>query len=425
MPITRSKKYVSDDALNSLFRVIEENSSVSNGRLSYTSLEFDELFEILPDAFAVTPAISRTEAITLFRRATQQCRLLGSLTADAVVERARAIQHEKLKIRPRRFTMWTKFRAKGMTQARGFRLSWEGIGIRTAGRLPPWLELNEYLLNGVGRIYPRKPEDYGYIILSCDERDENRAADSMLNALQLILGLTNLYETYGRMSWWGGKNWTEGGLWLGPNQFLFDERKFRGTERIWYNPDYDEETWKAFPPSMARILEVIPHVREALGILADHPFRDILVRALKLMQDGFASRDSSHRLLRYWSALEQLYVEADAKGRSNEKILERALFADPEPALSKWKLEHIARLRNDYVHAGGAGADLHHISQYLRIFLGRHIHHWIVEGGDLASHAALLAYLKLSDQRSKLVEQRSLIDRRIAFIDQISVPPKA
>src|SRR3546814_849451 len=99
-----------------------------------------------------------------------------------------------------------------------------------------------------------------------------------------------------------------------------------------------------------------------------------------LLQDGFASRDSSHRLLRYWSALEQLYVEADAKGGSNEKVLDRALFAEGDPTLSRWKLEHIARLRNDYVHAGGAGDDLHHQCQFLRMLLSRHINHWIFEG---------------------------------------------
>lgn len=417
MPITRSKKYVSDEALRALFREIEENTELTEGGLSYTRLDFDELFEILPDAFSVTPAISRSEAISLFGKALRQCRHLGPLTAEAMVERANHIHRENLAVRERKFTMWTKFRAKDMAGRPGFRLTWQGITIRTATQLPAWLRLDDYLLNGVGRINPWEPRNFGYIILSCDERDEDRAVDRMMDALQLVQGLINLRETYGRMTWWGGRNWTEGSLWLGPNQFLFERRSFRGDDRIWYNPDYDEDAWKRYPPAMSRILEVVPYVRHALKALSNHPFRDVLTRSIMLMQDGFSSRDSSHRLLRYWSSLEQLYFEADAKGRSNEKVLERVLFAEPDAALSKWKLEHIARLRNDYVHAGGPGDDLHHLCQFLRLLLSRHLNHWIFQGGDLANHAALLAYLKLPAQRSKLVEQKALIDRRIAFID--------
>ena len=172
---------------------------------------------------------------------------------------------------------------------------------------------------------------------------------------------------------------------------------------------------------MMRILQVVPMARRALATLEAHPIRDVLVRAIQLLQEGFATRDSSHRLLRYWSALEQLYVEADTKGRSNDKVLERAVFAEIDPDLSRWKLEHIARLRNDYVHAGGSGDDLHDMCQFLRRMLARHINHWIFRGADLADHSALLAYVRLPSDRTALLQMRDLIDRRIELID--GMPP--
>lgn len=310
-----------------------------------------------------------------------------------------------------------------MAHSPGFRLNWRGVSVRTVSSLPAWLDLDEYFLNGVGRIFPRQPHFYGHIILSCEDRREDRAVDRMMDALQLILGLTNMYETWGRYSHWGGRNWTEGGLWLGPHQFVFERRNFRGEERIWYNPDFDEDAWNRHPPRMPRVLQIIPRVRRALAALDAHPFCDILTRAIMLLQDGFATRDSSHRLLRYWSALEQLYVEADAKGRSNEKVLERATFADLDPELSTWKLEHIARLRNDYVHAGGSDDDLHPLCQFLRDRLGRHINYWIFNGGDLADHVAMLQFVKLPGDRTTLASMRDIIDRRIAFIDSAPPPP--
>lgn len=421
MPISRNRRFVDDAALAALFSAFEEGTELSEHGLRYHRMDFLELYEILPDAFSVRPAISRSEAIALFAQALRDCRHAGPLTADAVIRRAASIQRTRLAVPQRRYTLWTKFRARNMAHSAGFRLNWRGVSVRTASSLPTWLDLNEYFLNGVGQIFPRQPHFYGHIILSCEDRDEDRAVDRMMDALQLILGLTNMYETWGRYSHWGGRNWTEGGLWLGPHQFVFERRNFRGDERVWYNPDFDDAAWDRHPPRMQRVLQIIPRVRRALAALDGHPFCNILTRAIMLLQDGFATRDSSRRLLRYWSALEQLYVEADAKGRSNEKVLERATFADLDPELSTWKLEHIARLRNDYVHAGGSDDDLHPLCQFLRDRLGRHINYWIFNGGDLADHAAMLQFVKLPGDRTTLASMREIIDRRIAFID--SAPP--
>src|SRR3546814_19687922 len=73
---------------------------------------------------------------------------------------------------------------------------------------------------------------------------------------------------------------------------LFPYTTLFRSDRIWYNPDYDEESWNRHPLRMSRVLEIIPYVRRALVALANHPFRDVLVRATMLLQDGFASRDS-------------------------------------------------------------------------------------------------------------------------------------
>ena len=92
-------------------------------------------------------------------------------------------------------------------------------------------------------------------------------------------------------------------------------------------------------------------------------------------------------------------------------------IAESEPRLSRWKLEHIARLRNAYVHAGGTGDDLHDLCLFLRSLLARHIHYWIMEGQQLASHTELLNFAKLPPDRAELVAMRDTIDRRLAFMN--------
>jgi len=415
--ISRSKKWVSDQMLSALLREFEAGTEVGPTGLSYTHYDFNELYEILPDAFAVSPSVSRSEAITLFSKALRECRHADTMTSAALIERATTIHKRALAVPKIPFTLWTKFRARNMAHAKGFELRWGDVKLRSAAQLPKWLRRSEYLLNGVGRIYPERPLSYGHVIITCNDRNENRAVDRMMDALQLMLGLLNMYETWRRHTHWGGRNWTEGKLWLGPNQFVFRGRKFRGEERIWYNPDYDEEAWERHPPDMTRILKIVPWAKKALVALDRHSLRDVLVRAVMLFQDGFASRDSSHRLLRYWSALEQLYVEADARNGSNEKVIERALFGELEPQLSKWKLAHIARLRNDYVHAGASGDDLHDLCQFLRELLARHINYWIFRGSDLENHTALLQLAKLPNDRTQLEQLRTMVDRRLGFLD--------
>jgi len=399
--------------LDALLREYESSTEPSEGGHRYKSLDFMELYEILPDAFVVRPSMRRSEAIGVFCKALRECRRAGTMNSDAIIEHATAILKKARAVPREQYTLWTKFRASDMPQDQECQLVWRGVKFIASANLAHWLRCNEYFLNGVGRIDPDKPYSYGHAVLTCDDRNEDFAVDRMTDALQLFYGLINLYETWGRYSHRSGRNWTDGGLWLGPNLFLFHEQEFRGEDRIWYNPDFDEDAWEQHPPRMSRILDVIPRVSEALEVLDKHPLCDVLVRALKLMQNGFASRESNYRLLRYWSALEQLYGETDAKSRSNGEILKRAVFAEIDPDLSKWKLEHIARLRNDYVHAGGSGYDLHNMSQFLREFLARHINHWIFRGQHFTDHAALLQLVKLPSDRAALLQTREMIDRRL------------
>lgn len=418
MPIRRNRTLVPDRVLDALLKRFEEGTSTDGGTtLRYELVDFRELYEILPDAFVVRPAVSRSEAVGLFAQALRHCRAAGPLTGEALLERAAAIHHSARAVPLQPYTLWTKFRARGMAHAPGFRMEWSGVRLRTAATLPGWLQLDEFVLNGTGRIRPNDPPFFGYVVLSCEDRDENRAVDRILDALQLAHGLLNMYESFGRISFSGGRDWTEGGLWLGPNQFLFRGRRFLGEEQLWYNPDYTVEAWKRAPLDMNRILSVVPMARRALGGLEDHPLRSVLVRSLQLFQDGLAARDGNQRLLRYWAALEQLYIESDAKDRSNQKVIERALFAEGEPETARWKLEHVARLRNEYVHAGGTGDDLQALGQFLRGLLERHLNYWIFRGRDLPDHSAMLAFLKLPGERSRLSMLRDLVDRRLALME--------
>lgn len=404
--------------LRALLKEYEDITELNGDSLSYKSHSFTQLYEILPDAFNIRPALSRTEAIRLFSKALRNCRLAGEMGPDALATEAISIQRQALSIPNSKFTLYTKFRALGMGDNPAFKLKWQNTKIRSASKLPRWLRQERYFLNGVGRIDPNHPHSYGHIILECEDRTEERAVDRLTDALQITLGIMNMYETWGRYTLWGNRKWTEGCLWPGPNHFVFNKRKFICTDKVWYNPDYDEEAWNRSPPKMDRILQILPHTRKALKALESHPLRDFLTRSIMLFQDGLTTQDGSRRLLRYWSALEQLYVERDSKSNSNEKVISRCLFDNPNPSLTRWKLTHISKLRNDYVHAGGADGDTHDLCQFLRRIVAAHINYWIFNGQSIENQDALFEFVDLPRNREILKRRRSLIDRRLAALEK-------
>lgn len=421
MSVTRTNK-VPDALLRALLADFERSTTVSAGGLQFNELGFDETFEILPDAFRFRPVVSRRVAIGLLRRALIDCRNAGPITIDALTDRANALDHAARAVPNERYTIWTKFRASNMAHHPGFRLEWQGVRLRSAAQLPARIAQGEYFLNGVGRIYPDRPHGYGHVIMTVDARDERSAVERGLEALQLVMGLANMFENMGRWSHDGHRHWTEGKWWLGPHHFVFRGNRFLGDERIWYNGDYDETAWTTHAPPMRDALHVIPLVRRALHELANHPLRPLLLQAILLLQDGFAARDGSHRLLRYWSALERLYVEESGRGSSNQKVVDRASFAELDPAISRWKLNHAAQLRNNHAHAGGTDDDLQVMGQFLRHLLARHLNHWIFQGRSFANHAQLLAYVDLPGDETALASLRTAIDRRLDLIAQLPAP---
>lgn len=417
MPVLRSKQ-INDQLLIVLLSDFENCTTVSNGKLSFNNIDFDEIFEILPDAFRFSQQVGRRVAIGILRQSLIDCRKSGTLTIDTLLNRANELDRAARTVPNQRYTIWTKFRATNMAHHSGFRIEWQGVRIRSSARLPARIAQGEYFLDGVGRIFPDRPQGYGHVIIGCDAQNERSAMDQAVEALQLAMGLANLFESYGRWSHGGHRHWTEGKWWLGPHQFVFRGTDFLGHERIWYNGDYDEIAWNTHAPRMEEILRVMPMVRRALHELSDHPLRAILVRTILLLQDGFASRDGSHRLLRYWSALERLYVEEGGRSASNQKVIDRASFAELNPRLSRWKLSHAAQLRNNHAHAGGTDDDLQVMGQFLRHLLTRHINHWIFRGRSFANHGELLSYVDLPDDERALSTLRAAIDRRLELIGQ-------
>jgi hypothetical protein len=415
MPIRRKTKPVPDIELEALLKRYEEGTSVSNGRIQFHHLDSDELERILPDAFEADPSFTPRQLRFLLRKALLNCRRQGGLTIDGLVSEAHRLAKNQIAKPEQSYAMWTKFRAKRMSFFSGFRLNWDGVTLESAKHLPRYMVVEEYLLSGHGRIYPRRPEFFGYLITRCNAREEENAVTRMLKATEIFMAVFNMYEMWGRWSH-GAERWADGKLWNGPHHFVFRGKRFLGHDRIWYDPNYDEEAWKSFPIDMPELLDVIPRTRGALHRLSGHPLRTLLVDVLRLMQEAMSTRDQNYSLLRYWSALEQLYGEPHGREKNYSRIIQRAAFAEYDKELARWKLAHISRMRNGYVHAGDSDDDLRVMTQYLRMLLSRHVNALLFGNEHVRSHAHWLEIVDLPDNEALLEERKAVIDQRLAII---------
>lgn len=416
MPFRRTERLVSDVTLNALLVKYERETSVNDeGILSFQHSGFEELELLLSDAWEADRAFTPRQVRSILVRALRDARKAGPLSIEAVTAQAQRLARSQLSKPIQRFTMWTKFRAGQMDIHPGFRLHWDGVQMRSAASLPAFARLDSYVLSGEGRVEPREPVFFGYLIATCDARDEESAVVRMLEAQDLFMALFNMYTT-GWQWMIGSDRRPEGKIWHGPYHFVFEEKRFLGRQQIWYEPDYDEDVWRASAPKMNETLKHIPRARKALKALADSPLREVLSRVLRLTQSGMASPDPQHRLLRYWSALEQLYGDPSGREKNYSRIIQRATFADDDKVIERWKLGHISRQRNEYVHAGGGSDDLATMTQYLRMKLARHINHLLFHAPEVASHAHWLEIADLPDDESLLEERKRAIDQRLEFI---------
>lgn len=193
MPIRRNKA-VTDDQLRALLDLYVADTTVAaEGVLQFNSHETDELERMLPDAFDADPRFTRRQVRHLLRDALRTTRKTGRLNADRLNKEAKRLASERLAVPLRPFTMWTKFRANQMAFHPGFTVSWNGVEIEAVNDLPDALYVEPYFLDGHGEIYPSQPAFFGHLIARGEARDLDSAADLLINAMDVFMGLLNLY----------------------------------------------------------------------------------------------------------------------------------------------------------------------------------------------------------------------------------------
>jgi len=415
-------EWLNSGRLKRVLDKINDGTSVNlDGAIQFIDWDFQQYFDLLSDAFRFPESLTGEEFRALAYRGCLDLRKEGVVTKGKLLEIVNKKASDALAVPVTRFSMWTNLRLRRMVSVPGFRVSYGDVNIRGVARLPEKYVLDDYFISGVGDIRPNAVRDSGYVILQCKSRSEEDAAKKMFNSLDTFYAITNLF--WRSVSMWTDRH-IQANVWMGPYQFFWKGRQFLGKDKIWYSPNFDKEEWRRFPKDAGELLKRLPQIRHGLRKLETHPLRPILSAAAKLVHEGMASPDLSYRLLRYWSALETLYSEGGNKNVPYERLIRRATFAEKDRELAIMKLEHLARLRNIYVHSGDTEREKSELTQYLREVLAHQILYLIRFADDLQDHNELLEMvdlpsdLELLERRRRAIKRRENIIRHGRHLDQ-------
>lgn len=410
MSVRYKKEWESNGNIARLIRALNEGTEPNESGIEFTASDHSELFDLLADGFNLTADIGHAEIAAIARRSFLDLRMSGAVGQVALIKAVQAKVRQRDAQPSRDFSLWTKLRLQHLHQGMGSRFRIDEVSIELASSLPQYLQLQEHFVSGVGRIDPNKLPFFGYVIVRSRGKNTTDATRRMFDALELFFAVVN--------TTWRSVNFSEqrrpsAKFWEGPHQFIFDGRKFLGTETVWYNPDFREDTWNSFPPKARDFLARKDQVRLILKLIQNHPMREMIANALRSISSGMQSQNLSYRLMRFWSAAEILYAP-EGERTNSKKLIERITFAsnDDYRWLDRLKLEAAYEMRNSYVHRGVNDNDTSILVQNLREDLLRHIYYLIQSGSGLANQKDWIKVVDLPRSEYDLAAISKAIERR-------------
>lgn len=400
-----------------LIEVLNAGTLPNDAGIQFVDHDFRQYFDLLTSSFRCPSDLTWSEINGIVCRAFIDLRKSGEVTSSALRSRVNAAASSALAESLQPFTMWTRLRLRDMNHCSGFKLRFDNVALEGVARLPKKFLLKDYFISGIGNIYPNTSSGFGYLILRTSARNEDDAARKIFDAADTFFAMSNLL-------WRGWSLWTDrhaqAELWLGRYQFFWKGRNFLGQDKIWYNADFNEEKWSRFPKKGSEFIKILPHVRGHMRYLERHPLRDVLSKTAKLLHEGMASPDLSYRLLRYWSALESLFSDGEARNVSYGKVIQRAVFAAKDRELSIIKLDYLSKLRNGYVHEGQSEQDKSELIQFLRDVVAYPLMYLIKNAQDISDHREFLEMTDIPADEGAI----SRLRRALARADNIKLTGK-
>lgn len=157
--------------------------------------------------------------------------------------------------------------------------------------------------------------------------------------------------------------------------------------------------------------EISKFAQHCVSDLARIDFRDKVVQAVVLFQEGLETTHIEVALLKFWTGIEVLCAREEKE--STERTVEQASSIFGNQSHAAMRLTFIQEFRNLIVHRGEAGGHALLCAQWGSIYLAEVITFCLFNKHRFRQRSQLLDYLSTPADEAKLAETISLYRERL------------
>jgi hypothetical protein len=258
-------------------------------------------------------------------------------------------------------------------------------------------------------------DDFLYITCKIAATDDRSAIDVAYRTIKYALGVLNLATYgYGVEKRFGYPNAPIGRFLLASPIFVVDTST--GSLGKWQSESQYPLSWKQnFSVSHRQEAEnITKNARNFLSDMSRIDFKNLLIQAVVLFQEGLESTNVDVALLKFWTGIEVLCAKDERE--PTERIVERAssIFTDPRHA--EMRIRYIQEFRNKIVHRGEADDHALLCAQYGSAYLAVLIRFFLWNRYRFRNREVILDYLSTPLDEEKLRRRISIARTRLGAL---------
>lgn len=354
---------------NQLAEVLQALSKIPrdhDGRVGWDSAKLEHgSFEVLYN-LTFDPPIDDFEKDAAIWSALNECARAKDFTPRFFILKLRTFLDGLLSNKPRTFMAVTQINAQVGARLPDKIMSVDG-SVEIRASLPPSSLKVIQKLEGFDRQRLNLQDDFAYLIMKVKGRND-RGALNAARRMKYSLGILNMATSgYGVSKRFGFPNAPIGRFLSASPIFLIDttSRKLGNWQSESYYPTTSKRSFSV------RQGQDVPHItkfaKNVASDLARIDFKEKLVQAVLLFQEGLETSHVEVALLKFWTAIEVLCAREERE--PTQRVVERASSIFDNFRHAAMRLNFIQDYRNRVVHRGEAGDHALLCAQYGSLYL--------------------------------------------------------
>jgi hypothetical protein len=259
--------------------------------------------------------------------------------------------------------------------------------------------------------------DFLYLSFRVSATDDRSAVDAAYRNIKFMLGVLNLITLgYGVSTRFGFPDAPIGKFLSAAPIFMIDRhaRKLGSYLSENHYPTTWQQNFSVWQRNDTNL--ITRGAKYYISHLARIGFRDRIIQAIILFQEGLETSHIDVALLKFWTGIEVLCAREERE--PTERTIERAssIFTDNKHA--EMRLNFIQEFRNKIVHRGDVGGHALLCAQWGSIYLAELIQFCLFNRFKLHKREQLLDYLSSPLEETKLADTISLYRKRLAALKE-------